>query len=141
MTHPGIQRIEHQGKLLCIVVRAGFSSQGISFFTPPEFSQQLAYMRRPPGHEVVPHVHCLVPRNIEHTQEVLVVRSGRVLVDIYSEERRHLESMELGPGDVILLAGGGHGLRFLDESEIIEVKQGPYCGDGDKIRFTPETRP
>jgi hypothetical protein len=26
---------------------------------------------------------------------------------------------------------------MLEESEIIEVKQGPYAGDDDKVRFDP----
>ena len=38
-------------------------------------------------------------------------------------------------GDVILLADGGHGFKMLAPSEMIEVKQGPYCGERDKIRF------
>ena len=43
----------------------------------------------------------------------------------------------LYPGDVILLADGGHGFKMLEPSEIIEVKQGPYCGEQDKVRFMP----
>jgi hypothetical protein len=35
-----------------------------------------------------------------------------------------------------LLAHGGHGFTMLEESEIVEVKQGPYSGDVDKTRFT-----
>ena len=38
-------------------------------------------------------------------------------------------------GDVILLVSGGHGFEMLEESEIIEVKQGPYAGEEDKVRF------
>ena len=38
-------------------------------------------------------------------------------------------------GDVILLAEGGHGFEMLEDSEMVEVKQGPYAGDGDKTRF------
>ena len=36
---------------------------------------------------------------------------------------------------MILLADGGHGFKMLEQSEIIEVKQGPYCGERDKVRF------
>ena len=42
---------------------------------------------------------------------------------------------ELAAGDVVLLAGGGHGFEVLEEIEMIEVKQGPYAGDKDKTRF------
>lgn len=35
----------------------------------------------------------------------------------------------------MLLAYGGHGFKMLEDSEIIEVKQGPYAGENDKVRF------
>ena len=36
---------------------------------------------------------------------------------------------------VILLIAGGHGFEVLEDVEMIEVKQGPYVGEGDKTRF------
>jgi hypothetical protein len=38
---------------------------------------------------------------------------------------------------VVLLAYGGHGFEMIEESEIIEVKQGQYAGEMDKVRFEP----
>jgi hypothetical protein len=38
-------------------------------------------------------------------------------------------------GDVVLLSRGGHGFEMLEESEIVEVKQGPYESESDKFRF------
>ena len=69
------------------------------------------------------------------TQEVLVVRAGKVRVDFYDDGRNYLESRILQTGDIILLAHGGHGFKMLEPTEMIEVKQGPYCGDQDKTRF------
>ena len=92
-------------------------------------------MNRPKGYKVDPHVHNVVPRNIELTQEVLFIKSGRVRVDFYDQKHAYLESRELGAGDVILLAHGGHGFTMLEASEMIEVKQGPYASDKDKVRF------
>jgi hypothetical protein len=56
-------------------------------------------------------------------------------VDFYSQSKTYLESRILYPNDVILLASGGHGFEMLEQSEIIEVKQGPYAGEHDKTRF------
>ena len=56
-------------------------------------------------------------------------------VDFYDSQYNYLESTVLHGGDVVLLASGGHGFTMLEETEIIEVKQGPYAGDGDKTRF------
>ena len=130
-----IENISNYGDLLAIIIRSSFSEPGIHFFTPPEFSQQLAFMKHPVGKEIAPHVHNPVPREVHYTQEVLFIRKGRLRVDFYDGERCYLESRELGAGDVILLAGGGHGFEVLEELEMIEVKQGPYVGEQDKTRF------
>ena len=130
-----LEEIKHEGSLLAIIIRAGYRTDGISFFTPNDFSQQLGYMKRPSGYVIDPHVHNPVKREVIWTQEVLLIRSGLVRVDFYDEQRNYLRSRELQGGDVILLASGGHGFEMLEESEIIEVKQGPYSGDRDKTRF------
>jgi mannose-6-phosphate isomerase-like protein (cupin superfamily) len=130
-----VEKIVWMEKLLALIIRYDFSEVGIHFFTPNDFSQQLAYMNRPKGYEIDPHVHNAIPRNIEWTQEVLFIKSGRVRVDFYDQERVYLESRILNAGDVILLAHGGHGFTMLEASEIIEVKQGPYTSDKDKTRF------
>ena len=95
-------------------------------------------MNRAAGYVIPPHDHNPVPRTIEWTQEVLFIRSGKVRLDIYAPgSREYLESYILLPGDVVLLAHGGHGFVMLEQSEMIEVKQGPYAGEQDKIRFEP----
>lgn len=132
-----IERIAHEDVLLALILRAGFRAEGIRFFTPDDFSQQLGYMNRPSGYVIPPHVHNAVQRSVHYTKEVLFIRSGRVRVDFYDEAQRYLESRVLETGDVILLAFGGHGFEMLEPTEMIEVKQGPYAGDADKTRFPP----
>jgi mannose-6-phosphate isomerase-like protein (cupin superfamily) len=132
-----IERIENESTTLAIIIRAQFQKDGIEFFTPDDYSQQLAYMNRPKGYRIQPHVHNEVRRDVVMTQEVLFIRSGRVMVDFYDQERAHVCDVVLETGDVILLAAGGHGFTMLEPSEMIEVKQGPYAGDMDKTRFEP----
>ncbi len=132
-----IEEIVESGKLLALVVRANYQKDGISFFTPNEFSQQLGYMKRPLGYVIPPHVHNPVTREVLFTKEVLLIKSGKVRVDFYDNDQRYLESRLLHQGDVILLAYGGHGFEMLEASEIIEIKQGPYAGEQDKTRFSP----
>lgn len=132
-----IQQIIHNSQLLSIIIRRNFEKNGIEFFTPDDFSQQLAYMKRPKDYVIPPHVHNPVLREVRLTQEVLFIKSGRVRVDFYDDDKNYLESTTVEAGDVILLAHGGHGFEMLEESEIIEVKQGPYAGEMDKVRFEP----
>jgi mannose-6-phosphate isomerase-like protein (cupin superfamily) len=132
-----LHRITHNNQLLSIIIRASYQKDGIEFFTEDNFSQQLGYMKRGVGYVIPPHRHNLVPRKVDLTQEVLYIKSGKVRVDFYDDAQVYLESAELYAGDVILLAHGGHGFEMLETSEIIEVKQGPYCGEEDKVRFDP----
>jgi mannose-6-phosphate isomerase-like protein (cupin superfamily) len=132
-----IERIEHGTQELALIIRRSFYREGIEFFTPCSYSQQIGYMNRPAGYVIDPHVHNPVRREVDYTKEVLVVRSGRVRVDFYSDSQEYLESTILEAGDVILLAYGGHGFEMLEPTEMIEVKQGPYAGDHDKTRFNP----
>lgn len=130
--------ITREGKFLAMILRASFTADGIRFFTPETFSQQLGYMHRPEGYVIPPHDHKAVPRTIEWTQEVLFIKTGKVRLDLYEPDTRaYLESHVLLPGDVVLLAHGGHGFVMLKRSEIVEVKQGPYAGEEDKERFAP----
>jgi mannose-6-phosphate isomerase-like protein (cupin superfamily) len=92
-------------------------------------------MNRPEGYIIAPHRHNIVPREVHLTQEVLVIKSGKIRVDFYDNDQNYIESSILYQGDVILLADGGHGFKMLEPTEMIEVKQGPYCGERDKVRF------
>lgn len=132
-----IERIEHEDKELALIIRSSYRNDGIEFFTPSTYSQQIGYMNRPAGYVIPPHVHNPVVRAVHYTKEVLFIKSGRLRVDFYSEAQDYLESTVLEAGDVILLAYGGHGFEMLAPTEIIEVKQGPYAGDQDKTRFEP----
>jgi len=130
-----IEKIIHFENLLALIIRSDFYKKGIEFFTPDSFSQQLGYMNRPVGYVIPPHVHNPVVREVVWTQEVLFIKSGKVRVDFYDDNKNYIESKILEKGDFILLATGGHGFEMLEKSEMIEVKQGPYCGEQDKTRF------
>ena len=120
---------------MAIIISREYCESGIHFFTPSDFSQQLAYMNRPAGYKISPHVHNKVHREVFYTQEVLFIKKGKVRVDFYDEKRMRVDSRILEEGAVIMLASGGHGFEMLEDTEIIEVKQGPYSEENDKTRF------
>jgi hypothetical protein len=132
-----IENVLYEGQTQAIILRSGFEKDGIEFFTPSDFSQQLGYMKRSSGYIIPPHVHNPVKREVSFTKEVLFIKSGKVRVDFYDDEQNYFTSRILRKGDVALLAFGGHGFEILETAEIIEVKQGPYAGDEDKTRFEP----
>jgi len=125
------------GGVLAIIIKSDYDKDGISFFTPDDYSQQLAYMKHPAGHKIIPHVHNEVHREVLYTREVLVIKSGKIRCDFFTDECEYVESFVLNGGDILLLASGGHGFECIDQTEMFEIKQGPYAGDGDKTRFNP----
>lgn len=129
--------IKNGSILLAILIKREYKNEGIQFFTPDDFSQQLAYMNRPQDYVIKPHVHNPVKREVLFTKEVLIIKSGKVRVDFYSDEKEYYQSVVINSGDILLLANGGHGFEMLEDSEILEVKQGPYAGELDKTRFDP----
>jgi mannose-6-phosphate isomerase-like protein (cupin superfamily) len=130
-----VDRVIYEKKLLAIIIHSDYSKEGIEFFTPNDFSQQLAYMNRPAGYAIAPHLHNKVQREVFYTQEVLFIKKGKVKIDFYDDNRHCIDTRILETGDVILLASGGHGFEMLEPTEMIEVKQGPYAGEDDKTRF------
>lgn len=130
-----VERIIYNELCLAVIIRSNYSKEGIEFFTNDNDSQQLGYMNRPKGYEIKPHRHNIVQREVHLTQEVLYIKSGKVRVDFYTNDQEYVQSKILDKGDVILLSDGGHGFIMLEESEIIEIKQGPYVGERDKVRF------
>jgi len=139
VVNPDIIEVKAAGELLAIILRSTYRQQGVHFLTSNDLSQQLAFMRHPAGKAIEPHVHNAVERRVTQTQESLFIRKGRMRVDFYDGNRTYLESYELRSGDVILLIRGGHGFEMLEDTEFVEVKQGPYAGDQDKTRFTGVT--
>lgn len=136
-----VKTIKDDNEILAIVVRNNHSTEGLEFFTPDEFSQQLAYMNHKKGKIIRPHSHISLKREIRFTQEVLFIKSGRLRVDLYKNNQTFHSTHILSAGDTILLAGGGHGFEVLDDIEMIEVKQGPYAGDMDKTHFEGKNDP
>jgi hypothetical protein len=130
-----IERIEHGGELLAIVVRDHkMQSTGLEFLTPCYCSQQVATMRYSVGHVIDAHIHQPTYREIRRTCEVVIVQAGTVRVDFFSSEKRLLTSRTLNRGDLVVLISGGHQFQAITDIELLEVKQGPYLGD-DKERF------
>ena len=57
-----------------------------------------------------------------NTQEVLIIRKGKMKVDLYTPEQVHMKTIELASGDLILLASGGHRFEMLEKINLLELK-------------------
>jgi len=126
------------GHPLAVILRTSPREDGIHFISEPEYPLQLGTSGYRKGDAVKAHVH--LPREIavRQVQEVLHIDEGRVAIDLFDRHHHLSGSVVLGTGDTILLVDGGHGLRFLEDTRIVEVKQGPYAGrETDKREIGP----
>ncbi|UKT63333.1 hypothetical protein [Pedobacter mucosus] len=135
-----IERIVKDSIVFAIIIRSEYKSEGIEFFTPTEFSQQLGYMNRKKGYVINAHKHRDSEVTISKLFETLVVKSGSTLVSFFDENDLYFQDTTINKGDVILFTGYGHQFEMLEDTEIIEVKQGPYLDDKVYIS-TPIKKP
>jgi len=131
-----IERITNaSNQPLAYIIRGSFLPEQTTFLTPPDFKQQVGFVVYPKGGEITRHVHRPLERHLVGTSEVLIVKQGHCMIDIYDDDRVVVAARELFPGDVMLMVGGGHGFRMLEDTVFLEIKQGPYTGVDEKERF------
>ena len=130
-----IKKYTHNNQLIALIIKKEYSNDGIKFFTPNDFPEQIAYMSHKKDAIVKAHVHNEIERNISLTQEILIIKKGKLRLDLYTQEKEYIESCIIEEGDIVFLSSGGHGLKCLEDIEMVEVKQGPYLGEKDKVRF------
>lgn len=128
--------VEFQSKILAGLVKGSFEPEGALFATEDHFRLQVAIMKRPLDHVIQPHVHIGQKRIIYGTQEILVIKQGRMIADLYSDSREYLVSLTAEKGDILILNYGGHGFEMEEECVFIEVKQGPFNPNLDKELFS-----
>jgi hypothetical protein len=132
---PKVEIISWGEQPLTYIIRAGDLPAETTFVTPPEFKQQVGFVVYGVGGEIAPHVHRPLERHLVGTSEVLVLRKGRCLLDVYNDGHELVATRELQAGDTMLMVGGGHGFRMLEDTVFLEIKQGPYTGLQEKERF------
>jgi cupin superfamily acireductone dioxygenase involved in methionine salvage len=120
---------------LAYVIREELLPNKTTFITPPEFKQQVGFVVYPSEGEVARHLHKPLQRHLVGTSEVLILRKGRCIMDVYNNDKELVASRELHEGDIMLMVDGGHGFRMLEDTVFLEVKQGPYTGIDEKERF------
>jgi len=128
------EEIAHNGKIIAIVIRKTFQKDGVNFLSKKDFPLQLGVNSYKKGESIRPHFHLNKELTINKIQEVVHFESGKAVVTLYGADGNKFRSLELFAGDTIFLVEGGHGFTMLEDTKIMEVKQGPYFGkDKDKV--------
>lgn len=123
-----VEKITFKDQILAIVVRNGSTNQELQWPTPPDFPLQLGIHERKKGSFLIPHNHIPfdVLKNLQ-VQEFIYLEKGKLKFFLY-HEKKEVETVILNAKEMILL-NCGHSVEFLEDSKIVEIKQGPYRGN------------
>jgi hypothetical protein len=120
---------------LALLIQHSKLENKVAFVSSADDILQVGLMKRPEGELIQPHNHNPIKRSTTGTPEVLIIQSGHLMIDLFDNNQTYLASFEAGSGDIVVLKGGGHGIRVLTETNLVEVKLGPYVQTEDKSRF------
>lgn len=110
---------------------------GLSFFSQDQEYIQAGTWGYDEGKKLLPHIHNEVKREVMWTQEVIFVKTGKIIAHVFNQKEEKMSDVEVGEGDIIILLRGGHGYTIAQNgTQVLEVKNGPYVGpDLDRRRF------
>lgn len=113
-----------------------FTKAKTDFVTDESKSIQVGVLHRPEGTQVKAHQHLPVQKTVSGCQEVLIIKTGVVLVSIFDQLQNHLQDITLRAGDIFIQYHGGHSFDFKVDTQFVEIKQGPFT-PADKVFFDP----
>ena len=131
-----IKEIVHKNKLYALIIKETYQNKkGISFFTKNSANQQIGFMNHPKNYIIEPHKHQKRQTKIFITSEVIILQKGKLRVDFYDNKKKYLFSITLTKNQIIMLVHGSHGFKILEPVKMLEIKQGPFIKNKDKIKF------
>jgi len=127
----GVEKIYKGKKLIAIIFRNYIKVDGLNFFTENDNFFQIGAHNRKKGLKLKPHIHNVEePLIINKVQEWILVQEGKIRVTLYTKKGDVIIKKILSRGDSILLIDEGHGVDFVEDSKLFEIKQGPFPKDG-----------
>ena len=127
-----VEYLKSKKKLIAIIIKNNFKKKGINFLTPNKLSLQVGYMNHSKNHKIRPHHHLKQKRVVHNTNEILYIKKGKLRVNFFLNRKKYTHRI-LNSGDLIAIVSGGHGFDIIENTEIIEIKQGPFSKKKDKI--------
>ena len=127
--------ISYNDEVFAYLIHNSEKPDKTTFITKPDLNFQAGFIIYPDGSEIPRHFHHPVQRSIQGTSEVIFIREGACIVDIYTGNKELIASRSMEKGDIVMFFSGGHGFRITEKTVLFEIKQGPYPGTEEKERF------
>lgn len=122
-----MEKILHNGNVVAIKISA--MPDGSTPVTASEGALQVLTLKHPKGRLVAPHTHTPHRRETSTLQECLVVLRGKLRISFFGDDKKAFTHIDLEKGEVCITLSGPHSVEFLEDSEVIEVKNGPFIDD------------
>ena len=124
-------------KLTHIITLESCPAGSRSNLTEDRDLMQISRIGLPEGKIVKPHRH--LKKSLAFTEidqiECWIVTRGRLKISLFDVDFTLMESLEISVGALVVTIAGGHSIDWCaPDTELIEIKMGPYIGD-DKIAF------
>ena len=114
-------------------MRLSIMPKGSVSHTDGKQSLELLTLKYPRGSYLKAHIHLPRKKTNRHLQECFIVRKGRVRMDLYGPDKKFFKHIYLKTGQLFIALAGGHGFRIMEDTEIIELKNGPFIDDKNYI--------
>jgi len=90
---------------------------------------QVVTLNHPKGAYLKAHMHAPRKRQTASLQECLIIKKGKVKLDLYGPDKKFVKYIYLSAGEMFLLMNGGIGIHVVKDAEMLEVKNGPFKED------------
>ena len=131
-----IKKVFKQEHLVAIIIDFLADFEATTFFTDKDSFLQVGLIHKESLQSVKPHRHNVFERRVLGTSEFLFVLEGKMAITIFDSDFKSPETFTLGKGSGVLLVGGSHSINFAESAKLIEVKQGPFFAEEDKVYLT-----
>lgn len=122
-----MEKIFHNNTLIAIRVKK--FKNGSAPLTDPREPLQLVTLKHQKGTYLKAHIHTPKKRVTQRLQECIIVRKGKVKVDLYTPTKKFFKYIYLTIGETLIVVNGGYGIHMLKDSELFELKNGPFVED------------
>ena len=119
------EQIYHKKKLIAFIVRDSYFCKQTKFLSKCQNSLQFGYIVKKKNDIIKRHKHKKIKRIIIGTPEILIVKSGETIINIFIKGKE-IKSTILKKGDVVALIDCEHSFFFKKKTVLQEIKQGPY---------------
>lgn len=124
-----MREIVHNETILAVIDNTNAEyPYGLSFYGTGSATVQVGRFRYDKGRRLRDHRHIRRSRQIEKTQEILIVMRGAVTITTYAQVGKEIVDVAtLVKGEYYILYNGGVGIEIIeDDTRLLEIKPGTY---------------